>query len=213
MICPRCETDVTEEDLYCPYCSLPKPRAGFAAAPEEAAPEHADASERPTPAPPVVPRKRESAPPQTRRRSAKRPERPSRQLRLPVLSVAAVVALLSVGAYIFIVPLVYSSQAEPKVVSAALDTLRKTQSNEPGVTIDVRLMRELEKSRKFGNLVSYQGWTVRQIPGTARQVVLVFSFQERDNTSQRAEWLADLSSGAFTPQTELAASVTALPSK
>ena len=114
---------------------------------------------------------------------------------------------MGVGAYIFVVPMVYSEQAEPKIVLAALDKLRKSPSNEPGVTIDARLARELETTKRVGNLVSYQGWVVRPIKGTKTQVVLAFAYQEVGNTNQSAEWIADLSAGTFTPQTDLATSV------
>ncbi|MEK6289642.1 MAG: hypothetical protein AABO57_28335 [Acidobacteriota bacterium] len=80
-------------------------------------------------------------------------------------------------------------------------------SSEPGVTIDARLSRELEASRRVGNLVGYQGWTVRPIKGTKTRVLIVFAYQEVGGTHQRAEWLADLSNNTFTPQTDLAAAV------
>ena len=48
LTCPRCKTDVTNETLYCSYCSLPKPRGGFAAA-EEASPEQTKRIEQPKP--------------------------------------------------------------------------------------------------------------------------------------------------------------------
>lgn len=111
------------------------------------------------------------------------------------------------GIYIFVVPLVYSDQAEPKTVLSALDKLRRMPSNEPSVTIDARLSRELEAKRRVGNLVGYQGWTVLPIKGTKTKVLIVFSYQEAGDTHQRAEWLADLNSNTFTPQTELAAAI------
>jgi hypothetical protein len=141
------------------------------------------------------------------RRSFARPAKPKRKLRVSVLSVAALVALLSVGAYIFVVPMVYSEQAEPKTVLAALDNLRKAPSNEPGLTIDARLSRELETAQRVGNLTAYKGWIVRPIKGTKTKVVLAFSYVEVGDVQQSAEWLADLANNTFTPQTELAAKV------
>jgi len=116
-------------------------------------------------------------------------------------------ALLGVGVYIFVVPLVHSEEAEPKVVLSALDKLRRMPSNEEGVTVDARMMRELERSRRVGNLVSYQGWIVQPVKGTNTNVLLVFSYQEVGDVQQRAEWLADLTNNTFTAQNELATTV------
>ena len=124
-----------------------------------------------------------------------------------MLSVAVIVALVSVGVYIFVVPLVYSEHAEPKTVLSALEKLRRTPSSDPAVTIDARLTQELETSRRVKNLVSYQGWTARPVKGTKTKVILAFSYEEVSGIHQNAEWIADLSNGTFTPQTELASAV------
>jgi len=123
------------------------------------------------------------------------------------LATAALIAVASIGFYIFVLPIARSQGAEPKAVLSALDTLRRMPSNEQGLTIDARLSRELDKSRRVGNLVAYQGWTVHRIRGTKTRVLLVFSFREVGNVDQRAEWLANLVDNTFTPQTELAVSV------
>lgn len=205
LTCPRCETDVPSEALYCPYCSLPKPRSGYAVD-EEANPEETKCTEQPKPPVGLRSSNKEST------RSSSRPIKTSRtttprRLRLPVVSVAALVALLSAGIYIFVVPLVYSNEAEPKVVLSALNALRRMPSNEAGLTIDARLTRELETARRVKNLVSYQGWTVRPIKGTATKVLLVFSYQEVGDVNKRAEWIADLTTNTFIPQTDMAAAI------
>ena len=216
--CPRCGTEVSSEALYCSYCSLPKPKRGFTSAEEKPAESLPDL---PKPNAPIkrasfTAKKtkevaRRSSNQEVARRSSKqsfkRPGKPPRRLRASVLSVAAVVALLSVGAYIFVVPMLYSDQAEPKTVLAALEKLRKTQSNEPELTIDARLSRELETARRVKNLVAYQGWVVRPIKGSKTKVVLAFSYQEVGDIHQSAEWIADLTNGTFFPQTELASAV------
>src|SRR5215813_7909230 len=216
--CPRCGTDVPNEALYCPYCSLPKPKRGFVEGQNEplaAAGTSANSSEHKQPVA-HKPRRsvhRPSARTEHPAKSVKRPQslskKPPRNLRVSVVSVAASVALLCVGLYIFVVPMVYSETAEPRVVLSALEKLRHLPSNEPEVTVDARLSRELETSRRVKNLVSYQGWTVRSVKGTKNKVILVFSFEEVGGVRQSAEWLADLNSSTFTPQTDLAETVSA----
>lgn len=204
LMCPRCGTDVPNEAMYCPYCSLPKPKRGFADETEHHAEESKPVDQ---PKPRVAlktPSKRSNKP---AKRSTAGPGKPPRRLRVSVLSVIALVALFSVGAYIFVVPMVYSEQAEPKTVLAAMEKLRKSPSNEPGVTIEARLARELETTRRVGNLAAYQGWIVRPIKGTKTKVVLAFSFQEVGNLNRSAEWIADLTNNTFTPQTDMAVSV------
>ncbi len=191
MVCPRCATDVTAEALYCPYCNLPKPKAGFAV------------SAPPKPATQTVSRK-------SRRPKDRRPYQPhvrGRKRRVMVLSSAALAAVLSVGIYIFVVPLVHSQGVEPRTALSALERLQHISSDDSDLTIDARMAAEVEKSRRVGNLVGYQGWTVHPIKGTKTRVLLVFSYREVGNTEQRAEWLADLSTNTFTPQTPLAASI------
>ena len=214
--CPRCGTDVPNEALYCPYCSLPKPKRGFASAEEKpkeslpnapkppAASKRAAVSTRKTV---VSSRKTKESGAISLKQPTRRPAKEPRRFRVSVLSVAALVALLGVGAYIFVVPLVYSNQAEPKTVLAALEKLRKTPSNEPELTIDARLSRELETSRRVKNLVAYEGWVVRPIKGSKTKVVLAFSYKEVGDVHHNAEWIADLTTGSFIPQTELAAAV------
>ena len=205
LTCPRCGTDVPTEALYCPYCSLPKPKRGFTEATEGQPDEPCAPVEHSNPPAQV----RKAAKPRKIRakRSSARSGRPQRQLRLSVVSVAALVAFFSVAIYTFVVPMVYSEQAEPKTVTAALDRLRKTPSSEPGLTIDARLTRQLETARRVGNLVAYQGWTVRPIKGSRTKVVLSFSYEEVGEVHQSAEWIADLSDGSFSPQSDLATEV------
>lgn len=207
LTCPRCETDVPNEALYCPYCSLPKPRRGFADAAEEKPKEETNFERHSKPPVAVAFKRAKNKKSKSAKRSASRPGKPPRKLRLSVLGVASLVALFSAGVYIFIVPLVYSNQAEPKTVLTALDNLKKSPSSEPGVTIDARLLRELETSRRVGNLAAYKGWTVRPIKGTKASIVFAFSYVEVGDVHQSAEWIADLTHNTFTPQTELAATV------
>jgi hypothetical protein len=192
--------------MYCPYCSLPKPKSGFAFA-SEGTPEESSLTDQPKTVTFKERKKRSEKKTNSStpaKRSLARPQKAPRRLRLPVASVAALIAFFSVAAYIFIVPLVYSDQAEPKTVLIALDSLRRMPSAEPGLTIDARLTRELETSKRVGNLVAYQGWSVKPIKGTKSEVLLVYSYDEVGKVHQKAQWLARLSDNTFTPQTDLA---------
>ncbi len=197
LTCPRCDTDVPAEAFYCPYCNLPKPKGGFAGAAE------AKPTKTPPQATPAACRNER----RVSNQSLNRPLKTRRKIKLGVLSFAALVTVLSVGIYIFVVPLVLSQEAEPKAALSALETLRHMPSNQPGVTIDARMSGELETSRRVGNLVAYRGWTVRPIKGTKTKVLISFSYQEVGDTDRRAEWIADLTTGSFAPQTPLAVSV------
>jgi len=197
--CSRCGTDVPKEAIYCPYCSLQKPKNGFAAA---APPEQSTLTEQ---------SKSQSGSNKGRKgspsRALKKPRTTSgRSFRVPVI--AAIVALISIGIYIFVVPMVSSYQAEPKVILSALETLRRMPSNEPGLTIDARLTKDLETSRRVKNLVSSKGWTVQSIKGTKTKVLMVYSYQEVGDVTIRAEWLADLATNTFIPQNDKATAVT-----
>jgi hypothetical protein len=205
MTCPKCRANVLEASLRCPSCGLSKPKARTV-----------EATEKPSKWFGKVAAKRESAGRPTER-SAKENHRtvnhkpaepPSKTKRLALmLSISMMVALLGAGAYWFVWPLFLSDGPEPQTAALVLEKLRKMPSNQEGLTVDESVTRELERSRRVGNLVSYQGWTVRLAPGDKSKLIVVFSFDERNNTRQRAEWLADPVSSTFTPQTDLAAAV------
>jgi len=100
-----------------------------------------------------------------------------------------------------------SQVADPKASLVMLDTLRKMPSKEADLTVDARMKKEVEASRRVGNLHTYTGWHLKPVPGATSKVLVVFSYEEIDKTVIAAEWLADLSNHTFTPQTELAKSV------
>jgi hypothetical protein len=202
LTCPRCDTDVPVEAFYCPYCNLPKPKGGFTSAAEEkptgTSPQQPAAAYTPAAA-----YKKET---RTSNQSFNRPRKKGRTIKLGVLSFAALIAVLSVGLYVFVVPLVLSQEAEPTAALSALDKLRRLPSRDSGVTIGDRMSHELETSRKLGNLAGYKGWTVRPIKGTKTKALISFSYREVDGSEQKADWIADLEAGSFVPQTPLAAS-------
>jgi len=133
---------------------------------------------------------------------------PSKAKRAAVLlSISILVTMLGAGAFWFVWPLLQQQGPEPEVAASVLDKLRKMPSNQEGLTVDQSVAQQLEKSRRVGNLVAYQGWSVHQAPGDKSKLLVVFAFDERDNTKQRAEWLADSNGSTFTPLTDLAAAV------
>ena len=197
LTCPRCSTNVSEDALYCSYCNLPKPKFGFSAVAAEGQ------QEKQQPAKP-------SKSPAAASRSVHQPRRRQRQGRdisIAKLAGVAIIVLLLIGGYVYFAPLARSNEPEPKTVLTALDTLKRMPSNEEGLSVDARLNRELEKSKRMGNLVGYQGWTVKRIDGTKSKVFLIFSYDEVDHSHHQAEWLADLEHNQFIPQGELAVSI------
>ena len=197
LTCPRCETDVQPDAFYCPYCHLPKPKAGFANS-AQARTKKSSIQESPPNR-----KKTNSTSPSTNR------SHKVRRIPMRMLSIAALVAVLAIGAYVFIVPLVLSQEAEPKAAMSALEKLRRLPSSEPGVNIGEQISHALETSRRTGNLVSYKGWTVHPIKGTKTKVLISFSYREKGDVDQRAEWIADLTAGSFVSQSALAVSVSA----
>ena len=198
LTCPRCSTNVSEDTLYCSYCNLPKPKHGFSAV-------TADDQRQPQPQKPARP----SMSPAAASRSVRPRRRQSqrRDISIAKLAGVAVIVLLLIGGYVYFAPLARSNEPEPKTVLTALDTLKRMPSNEEGLSIDARLNLELEKSKRMGNLVGYQGWTVKRIDGTKSKVFLIFSYDEVDHSHHQAEWLADLEHNQFIPQGELAVSI------
>jgi len=181
MTCPKCRANVLEASLRCPSCGLSKPKARTV-----------EAIEKPSKWFGWVAVKRESAGRPTERRGTenhrtvnrKPAQPPSKTKRVAlIVSFSMMFALLGAGGYWFVWPIFLSDGPEPQTAALVLEKLRKMPSNQEGLTVDESVTQELERSRR------------------------VFSFDERNNTRQRAEWLADPVSSTFTPQTELAAAV------
>src|SRR5205085_8477043 len=189
MKCPRCHGEVPTESLRCPACKLAKPKSLIVQSGNKLSPSKAAAKRTPPHA----------------RKPRRKPER-----KLPKwVSIAAgalsVVLIAAIGDYAYLYFSNSKSELDPHLAQPAMQKLRDMPSKQANLTVDQYLNQELEKSRRLGNLVSIQGWTMRPLPGTTSKMLIAFSFQERDNTERRAEWLADLSHDTFMPQTELAA--------
>jgi hypothetical protein len=202
LTCPRCSTNVPDDAQYCSYCNLPRPRAGFSALDVEENQQKKEAARESES--PVASRTRDRLRTGHRWR---RPQNPRQELRIPKLAGVALTVALAIGGYVYFAPLARSNEPEPKAVLAALEALRRMPSNEEGLSIDARLTKDLDTSRRMRNLVAYQGWTVKRIDGTKRKVLLIFSYDEVDHSHHQAEWLADLDHNKFTPQSDLAVSI------
>jgi hypothetical protein len=197
MKCPRCHIDVPSEAVRCPDCKLPKPKSLIAQS-KDSKGKTSSLSGKASPfgKKPLYP-------------TGKRGQKPEKKLPKWVsITCAAVsfVLIASIGVYAYWHFAHSVSELDPQLAPVAMRKLQNMPSPQAGRTVD-QYMKDLEnKSRKDGNLVAAQGWTMHPVQGTSSKMLITFSFQEKDNTEQRAEWLADLSGDTFTPQTELAAS-------
>jgi len=193
MKCPRCHGEVPTEALRCPDCKLAKPKALIVKSDKKK-----DLSKKDAP-------KADGKRPGTHARKPRR--KPERKLPKWVSIVAAalcVVLIAAVGVYVYLYFANAPGEIDPHLAQPAMQRLRQMPSRQANLTVEQYLSQELEKSRRVGNLASVQGWTLRPVKGSSSKMLIAFSFQERDNTERRAEWLADLTHDTFTPQTELA---------
>ncbi|MGA9770069.1 MAG: hypothetical protein WBV94_13585 [Blastocatellia bacterium] len=179
MRCPRCHSQVPDEAPRCLDCKLPKPKSS---------PDHNVTS-------PKKSRKKKRA-------STGNSDRPKW-----VNALAGVVALIlmaGIGWYTYSHFSAQPQELDPHLAQPALAKLRQLPSSQSGLSVDDYLTQQLEKSRRVGNLLTYQGWTISPVRGSKTKLLIAFTYEERDNTQQRAEWLADVAANTYTPQTELA---------
>jgi len=125
----------------------------------------------------------------------------------PVAGGASILLLCGVGFYLLHFFSYSPQDIDPKAALPMLNKLRQSPSSQKGLSVDDLLTHELEKSRRVGNLLRYQGWTMKPVNGSKTKLLISFSFEETDNTQKRAEWVADLAQDTFTPQTALAMAV------
>ncbi|HVG20192.1 MAG TPA: hypothetical protein VNI02_14175 [Blastocatellia bacterium] len=193
MKCPRCHTEISIEDSHCSDCKLPKPKN--IQAQNEGAEQKTEAA-------------RKKAPHRASRNARKQVKHKQRPKWVDALAGGVAVLLLcGVGLYLTLFFSSMPEELDPKAALPMLERLRNSPSSRDGLNVDALLSQELEKSRRVGNLLSFQGWTIRPVNGSKTKLVISFSFEEKDNTQQRAEWIADLVRNTYTPQTDLAASV------
>jgi hypothetical protein len=122
-----------------------------------------------------------------------------------MLGVSLAALFVGLVLYEFGDKIVPGQQADTETSMAVLENLRRSPSLEQGLTVEQRMMKEVDTSRRVGNLHSYQGWAVTALSGD--RFLIAFSYREVDETEHRAEWIADKSAETYTPQTELAAKV------
>jgi hypothetical protein len=115
-----------------------------------------------------------------------------------------IIVIGGVCAYLYMFTDVFQGRVSPKHAMATMNDFRGLQSSRPGLTIDQLASDILDQSQKSGNLATYKGWLVRPIPGARSKALVIFAFSEKDGQEHSAEWLGDLSSGVFMPQTDLA---------
>jgi hypothetical protein len=188
MKCPRCHVEVPTEAQRCPDCKLPKPKSMIAQKEKSKA----------------KPMTASKSKPQGAGKPGMKPDRKLPKWATVAAGAVSVALIAAIGVYTYWYFSNMTSDLDPHLAQPAMQKLREMPSKQANLTIDQYLTQELEKSRRVGNLVSVQGWTMRPVQGNRSKMLIAFSFQERDNTEQRAEWLADLSHDTFTPQTDLA---------
>lgn len=227
MDCPRCETNIPDEALYCPYCSLPKPKPALEeviAQPDAAQSSPAVTAEQPQSAVAgasslaggsgtiyataahrrQTPRPQRSTPVVRPKKKREKREWGTGRKRLLIVLGAGLLAFAAAGFQSVLLPMLKTMGPDGKVALEMVDTLKKMPSNDGSITVDARLQKELDTYRRVGNLRRYQGWSIKSIPGNTSRFLIIFSFEENDGTLHSAEWLADSSGRSFTPQTELA---------
>ena len=194
MRCPKCYTETLPNSLHCPGCNLTTPKGKVAAAAAEK-------------------EKRKSVkkkPPLTlHRRDAGRAVAVGWRALLPtggrwltILIAFLLLGGMGYGTYWYI----YSSSQPQDAKSAlnAMNQLRRLPSREAGKSIEDLMNAELQKSKAAGELVSFQGWTVK--PYDSSNFLVSFTYEEKSGRKS-AEWLVGLSNNTFIPKSELAANI------
>src|SRR6185295_12501396 len=180
MRCPRCHSQVPDEALRCPDCKLPKPKAS---------PDYS----------PATPKKRQAKKQNSKVNDSGRPKWLN-----AIAGVVAFILTAGVGWYAYAHFSAQPHELDPHLAQPMLAKLRQSPSSQSGLSVDDYLTQQLEKSRRVGNLLNYQGWTISPVKGSKTKLLIAFTYEERDNTQQRAEWVADVANNTYTPQTELA---------
>lgn len=193
MRCPKCHTETPPAALNCPGCNLPTPRGKTASLNEK------KKGAKKTSGVGFKDKYRDSSKP-----VGWRVLLPTGGRWVRWVIILAVVAIGGYGSYWYVYSSAASSQGDPKTALTAMSQLRRLPSKQPGQTIDEAINAELKKSKESGELVSYQGWTVKANGGSS--FLVSFSFEEKTG-KKSADWLVNLTNNTFVPQSELATAV------
>ncbi len=184
MRCPKCHAETPSDALVCPGCKLPTPRGRQFKADKRAGKN------------PKSPKKI---------KEAKRHQR-SKAVNIALGSVIGLIAA-GLGVYLYMALMSGATEIDPKAAGEMLVRLRRLPSSEQGLSVDDKMNQEVKKSRDSGQLLKYQGWTMRPVQGDKKKILITFSFVEKDSGEKRAEWVADTTNNSFAPRTGLASSV------
>ena len=209
MRCPKCHVDTPPEALSCPGCNLQTPRGKVVAA-EDKEKKQKDKEKNSFRATLKPAAKASSS---SRANSSKASSSASTSFdiksMLPkggrwVSWLVAVVLMAGsgFGAYWY----VYSAPPEQDAKSAlaAMNQLRKLPSKAEGKTIDEAINAALKQSKDSGELLSYQGWTVK--PFNKSSYLVSFTFEEKSG-KKTAEWVVSTTDNSFIPHSELAMNI------
>jgi hypothetical protein len=182
MRCPKCHTETPADAHNCPSCNLSTPRGKLA------------------------------APMKGKKGSLKIKSRHKRKFDVGAILPGgrtifwlAVVAFVGVSGflaywYVYATP----EHVAPQPALNAMNQLRKLPSKLEGKSIEDCLNAEIKKSKDSGQLVSYQGWTIK--PYEKNTYLISFTFDEKEN-KRSADWVVDPQHNIFTPVSDLATAV------
>jgi len=121
----------------------------------------------------------------------------------------AIVAILVFGGgiYLYLFTDVIQGRVTAEKALSTLSTFRNLPSATNGMTVDQVASSALLDSRKSGRLERHIGWITRPIKGERSKVLVIFSYEEKDDGEHKAQWVVDLSTGQVTAQTDLARAI------
>ncbi len=183
MRCPKCHSETPNEAHYCPSCNLATPK-GRLAAPKKGTGKRVTSDEK---------KKFDFA--------DMLPKMPGTKIWSWVILVAFISAS---GFLVYWYVYADSQHLDPKPALNAMNQLRQLPSKEKGKNIDDYLNAEMKKSKEAGQLVSYEGWTIK--PYDKSSYLISFSYDEKD-AKKSADWVVDPKNNIFTPISELANAV------
>jgi hypothetical protein len=196
MRCPKCHTETPPAAANCPGCNLATPR-GKQDKQREREREY-DRKTRKVFLSGLSFRRKRSG----KKENDGEPSRAGTIVRIVII--VAAIALAGFGSYLLVFSIWESKHADPVLSLKAMEKFRSMPSNEEGLTVDEVMKQELKKFKDSSNLKGSQGWHTQKINGSDSRVLVVFSFQDGAGQDHRAEWLVDVKSQRYIPQTALA---------